>query len=78
MRKAWAELAYRGQPSYTNSMLLADFEDALGNVAKANELRDKGLPKATNAELRDVAEEARRYVRKYFSGIGHCVAYLRR
>ena len=49
--KAWAERAYRGQPSYTNSMLLADYEDALGNAAKAKELRDKGMPKATNAEL---------------------------
>lgn len=49
--KAWAERAYRGNPSFNHAMLLADFEDAAGNSTKAKELRDKGLVKATNAEL---------------------------
>ncbi len=36
--KAWAERAYGSKASYTNGMLLAEYEDALGNAAKAKEL----------------------------------------
>lgn len=49
--KAWAERAFRTKPSFTNAMLVADYEDASGNAAKAKEYREKGQTKATNEEL---------------------------
>lgn len=48
--KTWAERAYRSKASFTNAFLLADYEEAMGNTTRASELREKGLPTATNAE----------------------------